>query len=50
MIVLSESGRSVMRCSRERPDMPILAITPCIKTARYLNLQKNVYAAVLDPK
>jgi pyruvate kinase len=50
MIVLSESGASVMRCSRERPDVPILAITPSVGVARWLNLQKNVYAAVLDPR
>lgn len=50
MVVLSESGSSVMRASRERPDVPILAIVPDPKTARWLNLQKNVYAAVLDPK
>jgi len=50
MVVMSESGRSVMRASSERPDVPILAVVPDVKTARWLNLQKNVYAAVLDPK
>jgi pyruvate kinase len=50
MVVLSDSGASVMRCSRERPDVPILALTPHAGVARYLNLQKNVYAAVMDPK
>lgn len=49
MIVMSVSGRSVIRCSRERPDVPILAITPSVGVARYLNLQKNVYGTVLDP-
>jgi len=48
MVVMSESGRSVIRCSRERPDVPILAVTPSAGVARYLNLQKNVYATVLD--
>lgn len=50
MVVMSVSGKSVMRCSRERPDLPILAVTPDIKVARFLNLQKNVYACVLDPR
>lgn len=47
LVVLSESGRSVMRASRERPDVPIIALTPDPKVARFLQLQKNVYAAVL---
>jgi len=50
MVVMTDSGRSVVRCSRERPDVPIVALTPHAGVARYLNLQKNVYAAVLDPK
>jgi pyruvate kinase len=50
MVVMSESGKSVMRASRERPDVPILAVVPSAKVARYLNVQKNIYAAVLDPK
>jgi len=50
MVVLSDSGRSVMRCSRERPDVPIVALTPHAGVAQYLSLQKNVYPAILDPK
>ena len=50
MVVMSESGKSVTRASRERPDVPILAIVPSARVARYLNVQKNIYAAVLDPK
>jgi len=50
MVVVSESGSSVMRASRERPEVPILAIVPEVKTARWLNLQKNVYATVIDSK
>ena len=50
MVVMSESGRSVMRASRERPDVPILGIVPSARVARFLNVQKNIYAAVLDPK
>ncbi len=50
IVVMSETGKSVMRCSRERPEMPIIAITPNVKVARFLNLQKNVYGAVLDPR
>merc|ERR1712070_110524 len=50
MIVISKSGMSVDRASRQRPDVPILAVTPLEKTARYLALQKNVYPLVADPE
>jgi pyruvate kinase len=33
-----------------RPDIPILALTPTIRNARYLTLVKNIVPAVLDPR
>lgn len=49
MVVISNSGESITRASRQRPDLPILAVTPSEKVARAIALSKNVYPVVLDP-
>lgn len=49
LVVISASGASVLRASRQRPGIPILAVTPSAGVARALALQKNVYPVVLDP-
>ena len=49
MLCCTTSGNSVRRLARQRPGMPILALTPNIATARALTLHSSVYPAVLDP-
>merc|ERR1712070_358696 len=49
LVVMSKSGASVLRASRQRPGLPILAVTPDAGVARALALQKNVYPVVMDP-
>jgi pyruvate kinase len=48
IIAWSESGATALRVARERPEMPILALTPNIRTARRLALAWGVHAVVTD--
>jgi pyruvate kinase len=44
----SQSGSSALRVSRERPDMPVLGLTPVLATARRLALVWGVHAVRVD--
>ncbi len=48
IIAWSESGATALRIARERPELPILALTPNVKTARRLALAWGVHAVVTD--
>jgi len=43
IIVFTRTGRSVKQLMQLRPPMPILAICPCLETARWLSLVRGVY-------
>ncbi|WP_313109188.1 pyruvate kinase alpha/beta domain-containing protein, partial [Stutzerimonas nitrititolerans] len=47
LVNYTESGRSSLRASRERPSAPILSLTPSIATARKLTVAWGVYS-ILD--
>lgn len=47
MIVFTESGTTVLRASKGRPPVPILALTPSAGTSRFLSLVWGVYSRVL---
>ncbi len=46
LVNYTESGRSSLRASRERPSTPILSLTPSIATARKLTVAWGVYSVV----
>ncbi|MBE7927142.1 pyruvate kinase [Pseudomonas saudiphocaensis] len=46
LVNYTESGRSSLRASRERPSTPILSLTPSITTARKLTVAWGVYSVV----
>jgi pyruvate kinase len=48
IIAWSESGATALRIARERPELPILALTPNVRTARRLTLAWGVHAVVTD--
>ena len=48
IIAWSESGSTALRIARERPELPILVLTPNVKTARRLALAWGVHAVVTD--
>jgi pyruvate kinase len=48
IIAWSESGATALRIARERPELPILALTPRVTTARRLALAWGVHAVVTD--
>ena len=48
IIAWSESGATALRIARERPELPILALTPNMRTARRLALVWGVHAVVTD--
>jgi len=48
IVVFTTSGSSADRTSRYHTGIPILAITPSLKTARSLTLNHHVYPAVLS--
>ena len=48
IIAWSESGATALRIARERPELPILALTPKVATARRLALAWGVHAVVTD--
>ncbi len=45
----SLSGRTAMRIARERPDTPILGLTPTMQIARRMSLVWGVHALLSDP-
>ena len=48
IIAWSESGSTALRIARERPELPILALTPNSRTARRLALVWGVHAVVTE--
>jgi pyruvate kinase len=48
IIAWSESGATALRIARERPELPILVLTPNVRTARRLALGWGVHAVVTD--
>jgi pyruvate kinase len=48
IIAWSESGATALRIARERPELPILALTPNPRTARRLALAWGVHAVITD--
>ena len=46
IVTFSETGSTTLRAARERPESPILALTPNIKTARFLSLVWGVHATL----
>jgi pyruvate kinase len=48
IIAWSESGATALRIGRERPELPILVLTPNMGTARRLALVWGVHAVVTD--
>ena len=48
IIAWSKSGSTALRIARERPELPILALTPNVRTARRLALVWGVHAVVTD--
>ncbi|PKL97919.1 MAG: pyruvate kinase, partial [Gammaproteobacteria bacterium HGW-Gammaproteobacteria-7] len=49
LVNYTESGRSSLRASRERPATPILSLTPSVATARKLSVAWGVYSVVDAP-
>lgn len=47
IVTFSTSGTTTLNASRERPCLPIMALTPCIKTARQLSLLWGVRSFVV---
>ncbi|MBW0002826.1 MAG: pyruvate kinase [Hyphomicrobiales bacterium] len=48
IIAWSESGATALRIARERPELPILVLTPNVRTARRLAIAWGVHAVVTD--
>ncbi|GMI41684.1 hypothetical protein TrCOL_g12803 [Triparma columacea] len=48
LVCFTLGGSTVLRASKGRPTVPILAITPFAETARQLSLSWGVYAAVTE--
>ncbi|MFI5013742.1 MAG: pyruvate kinase [Hyphomicrobiales bacterium] len=48
IIAWSESGATALRIARERPELPILVLTPNVRTARRLSLGWGTHAVVTD--
>jgi len=44
IICFTASGNSVQQLVQLRPPVPILAVCPCLETARWLSLLRGVYA------
>lgn len=49
LVNYTESGRSSLRASRERPATPILSLTPNLATARKLTVAWGVYSVIDAP-
>lgn len=48
VVTFTQSGATTLRASRERPESPILSITPSLETARRLTLAWGVYAVYVE--
>jgi len=48
IVTATETGRTAIRISRFRPNVPILAITPCEKVAKLLSIYWGVYPVVVE--
>ena len=48
IVTATETGKTAIRISRFRPNVPILAITPCEKVARLLSVYWGVYPVVVE--
>ncbi|MGL4825051.1 MAG: pyruvate kinase [Alphaproteobacteria bacterium] len=48
VVTFTQSGATTLRASRERPESPILGITPSLETARRLTLAWGVYAVYVE--
>ena len=48
VVVLTKSGTTVARASRERPSVPIIAATTLKETSRYLQLAWGVDSILLE--
>jgi pyruvate kinase len=48
IVALTESGSTVLRVAREKPDCPVLALTRSVAVARRLALVWGVHAAVVE--
>lgn len=44
IIVFTATGRSIEMLVKQRPNVPIIAVCPCLETARWLSLYRGVYA------
>lgn len=49
IVTHTRSGRTAQRASRERPEAPIVCITPSLETARRLKLSWGVYPIKVGP-
>jgi len=49
IVCFTATGRSVERLVQFRPSMPVLAVCPCLETARFLSLYRGVYATSDPP-
>ncbi len=47
-VTYTASGSTSLRAARERPNAPILSLTPFVETARYLALAWGVHAVTVD--
>ncbi|MEM7194871.1 MAG: pyruvate kinase [Pseudomonadota bacterium] len=47
-VTYTASGSTSLRAARERPQAPILSLTPKVETARYLSLAWGVHGVVVD--
>jgi pyruvate kinase len=47
-VTYTASGSTSLRAARERPNAPILSLTPFVSTARYLALAWGVHAVTVD--
>ncbi|MBV9754888.1 MAG: pyruvate kinase [Hyphomicrobiales bacterium] len=48
IIAWSESGATALRVARERPELPILVLTPNVHTARRLTIGWGLHAVITD--
>ncbi|RZI45196.1 pyruvate kinase [Candidatus Finniella inopinata] len=49
IVTFSDTGSTTLRAARERPESPILALTPNLQTARFLGLVWGVHAVLVPP-
>lgn len=49
IVAFTESGSTALRAARERPHVPIMGLTPSLKTARQLSLVWGIHAVTNPP-